>query len=148
MSAQSEIEKVLAAIETAWHAGDGTGFASVFIPDADFATWFGIRLQGREAIAASHDRIFDTIYRNTDLHLKLSYWRPVTEEVVVVHTEGWVTPQGGQPEGEAEVRPLLVMVRAGQGWQVAVFQNTPVLDPSKTGGDIRRMQQALAQMAA
>lgn len=42
----------------AWEAGDAHAYAAVFTADADYVTWFGQHVKGREAIEASHVPVF------------------------------------------------------------------------------------------
>ncbi len=49
-------------LQDAWNAADGAAFGKPFAPDADFVTIRG-ELHSGPAIAAGHQAIFDTIYR-------------------------------------------------------------------------------------
>ncbi len=51
-------------LQDAWNAADGAAFGKPFAPDADFVTIRG-ELHSGPAIAAGHQAIFDTIYRDS-----------------------------------------------------------------------------------
>ena len=106
----------------AWARGDGQAYASVFSEDATFDNAPGQRVVGRQGIAASHQRIFDSVLTHTRLGggypVQL---QSVTPDVVVVHASGAVLFAG---EDEAKVPPngLLTMVAARRGGRSKLAQ--------------------------
>jgi hypothetical protein len=54
-------ETIMQRLELAWNRADGAAFGEPFSADADFVAIRGDLHTGREAIAAGHQQIFDTI---------------------------------------------------------------------------------------
>lgn len=128
------IEGLVDQMEAGWRAGDGAAFAAPFAGDAYFTTWFGLRIEGREGIAAGHQQIFDTIYAGTAFEMEVIGVRFMNNNVALVRLDGWVVPaDGSEVEGDAQVRPLLVAERGATGWEIAAFQNTPVQEQGAVG---------------
>ena len=63
--------EVLAHLEAAWNAGDGTAFGDRYTADASFVTVRGEHILGREAIGAGHAGIFSTIYAGSVNRMEL-----------------------------------------------------------------------------
>ena len=61
MDPTSIAEAITRRLEDAWNAGDGAAFGAPFAADGDFVDIRGELHSGREAIAAGHQQIFDTI---------------------------------------------------------------------------------------
>jgi uncharacterized protein (TIGR02246 family) len=109
---EAAIRALLDRMGQAWARGDGEAYASVFSEDATYDNAPGQRVVGRQEIAASHQRIFDSVLRHTRLGSGYPVrLQPVTPEVVLVHASGAVLFAG---EDEAKVPPngLLTMVAA------------------------------------
>ncbi|XVQ84357.1 SgcJ/EcaC family oxidoreductase [Microbispora siamensis] len=51
-----DIHRLLDALTAAWNDGDAAAFAGTFTEDADYVTYFGLRIEGRQAIEDSHGR--------------------------------------------------------------------------------------------
>jgi len=124
---ESAIRQLLLRMQQAWESGDGQGYASVFSEDARYVNAPGERLVGRQAIAESHQRIFDTFFKDTRLGstypLELQL---LTADTVLVYGSGAVLFRG---ESETNVAPnglmTLVVVKRNAEWQCASFCNTP-----------------------
>lgn len=135
----ASIQAVVRRLETAWTTGNGEAWGREFADDADFTVWFGMRVKGREAIALSHQRIFDTIYKNTRVEMHIAGIHFITADVALVDIDAWVTNKGEERGAQdAEVHPLIVMARSDTGWAIEAFQNTPNYGPTRiVNGDIR-----------
>ena len=124
---EAAITGLLDGLREAWERGDGAGYASMFSDDARYVSATGVRSVGREQIASSHQRIFDSLFAAT--RLGSSYpveLQPVAPGVVLVHGVGAVLFPG---EREQRVAPngllTMVAVAGDRGWRVASFANTP-----------------------
>lgn len=115
---------VAAALTGAWNAAEGAAFARVFTDDADFVNIFGTRLTGRDAIARQHQLIFDTIYRGSVSAFTVAKTRRISDDAVVVLIEAQVKTPQGQMAGEVRTVITGVLVRDGDAWKIASFQNT------------------------
>src|ERR1044072_110438 len=86
-------------LETGWNTKSGALFAKPFADDADYVVINGNYIKGRAAIESGHQRIFDTIYKDTKLTRTVKQIRFLRADVAVVHVEGRLT--GNQLVNEA-----------------------------------------------
>jgi uncharacterized protein (TIGR02246 family) len=110
----------------AWGRGDGRAYGALFTDDADYVAFDGSRTVGREAIAASHQRLFGTWLKGTRLVGQVEGARFVGPDVALVHATGATL----MPGKDRPVRPsiqTLVAVRRDGGWRFAAFHNTRIV---------------------
>jgi uncharacterized protein (TIGR02246 family) len=112
-------------LETGWNTKSGATFAKPFAADADYVVINGMYIKGRDVIATQHQRIFDTIYKDTKIALTVKQVRFLRPDVVVVHASGH--RDGPTSELIQDAMLTLVMTKEGQGWSIAAFQNTAVV---------------------
>lgn len=136
---RAAIESVVADLSRAWRSGDGAAWGRCFTADADFTTWFGLRLSGREAISTGHQEIFESFYANTAYHLRVESVRFLSGEVALVALAGSVVGIDEEEPPTPHTVPLAVMVEDGGRWSVAAFQNTRAgeIDTRREQGDVR-----------
>ncbi|MVU79575.1 SgcJ/EcaC family oxidoreductase [Nocardia sp. ET3-3] len=121
---EEAVRELLARADGAWEAGDATAFAAVFAPDADYVTWFGQRLSGREAIDSAHAPLFAKYLKGTRTDGEITSVRFVTPDVALVHGRGAVV-RGRKKRNRFNTKMVLyVVVRRDGDWSVAAFQNT------------------------
>jgi uncharacterized protein (TIGR02246 family) len=136
---RSAVEAVVSGLERAWTAGNGQAWASYFAEDADFTVWFRLYLRGRDAIAAVHQEIFDSFYKNTKLRLDVPDLRFLRPDVAVVHFDGRIVGPGEQLPEQPQFVPVAVMTKEDGLWRVAVLHNTKNTVAEHLGkGDIRK----------
>ncbi len=111
-------------LERAWNEADGRAFGEPFAPDADFLTIRGEHLHGREAIAAGHQAIFDSIYKGSSTDFELTGARELSDDVILAHATAVLRAPSGPLAGEHSAVQSLVLVRGGDGWEIAGFHNT------------------------
>lgn len=111
-------------LETGWNTKSGALFAKPFAEDADYVIINGNYIKGRSVIESAHQRIFDTIFKNTNITLTVKQIRYLRADVAVVHVEGRRT--GPTKELEQDAMLTLMMTKEKQGWVIAAFQNTAV----------------------
>ncbi len=112
-------------LETGWNTKSGAVFAKPFAEDADYVVINGSYLKGRAAIESGHQRIFDTIYKDTNITLTVKQIRFLRPDVAVAHVEGHRT--GPTKELMQDAMLTLIMTKEKQGWVIAAFQNTAVM---------------------
>lgn len=114
-------------LEHGWNTKSGATFAKPFAEDADYVVINGIYIKGRAIIESQHQRIFDTIYKDTTLSLAVQQIRFLRPDVAVVHVKGHRSSSNEQFNQGAII--TLVMTKENQGWTIAAFQNTAISTP-------------------
>lgn len=112
-------------METGWNTKSGAVFAKSFAEDADYVVVNGMYIKGRTTIETQHQRIFDTIYKDTRINLTVKQIRFLRPDVAVVHVNGHRDGPTKELTGDAIL--TLVMTKETQGWTIAAFQNTSVV---------------------
>jgi uncharacterized protein (TIGR02246 family) len=120
------VRAVLSGLADAWNAGDATAYARLFTEDADYVTFFGVNIPGRQAIEASHRALFEGPLKGSKLigggePPKIRFVRP---DVAIVVAGGGSTVSGDEPDPERTSTLTYVLVRDPDAWRVASFQNT------------------------
>ena len=82
-------------------------------------------IKGRTLIAASHQRIFETIFKDTTATLRIKQIRFLRPDVAVVHVNAH--REGPTKELTQDALLTLVMTKEKQLWTIAAFQNTAVV---------------------
>lgn len=113
-----------------WNAKSGAEFAKPFAEDSDYVVVNGMHLKGRAANAAGHQQIFDTIYKDTDIAAKVEQIRFLRPDVAVVHVLAERFPKADKSQ-ITKGRLTLVMVKNGDKWEIAAFQNTQIQMPAQ-----------------
>lgn len=113
-------------MEHAWNTADGSAYAASFAPDSDYIAFDGTHLRGRDANARHHQRLFDSVLRNTRLVFESAPTvRFVADDVAVVHTMGSVLfPWQRHVTPQRRSNQTLVAVRRPEGWRFTAFHNT------------------------
>ena len=111
-------------METGWNTKSGAAFAKPFAEDADYVVINGMYFKGRAAIETAHQRIFDTVFKDTKITLTVKQIRFLRGDVAVVHVTGH--RDGPTDELKQDAMLTLVMTKEKQGWVIAAFQNTQI----------------------
>jgi uncharacterized protein (TIGR02246 family) len=122
-----EIQHLLARMTTTWNAGDSAAYAGLFTEDADYITFFGLHLKGRQAIEEVHRELFKTSIKLADGGPEARI-RPLTDDVALVVAGGHSSVNGEPDPSRASVITLTAL-RTPEGWRFASFQNTRVGKP-------------------
>ncbi|HSL55301.1 MAG TPA: SgcJ/EcaC family oxidoreductase [Pyrinomonadaceae bacterium] len=123
-SDEAALRESVKQMETGWNTRSGALFAKPFADDADYVVINGMYIKGRAVIESQHQRIFDTIYKDTNITLTVKQIRFLRPDVAVIHVEGRRT--GPTKELTQEAMLTLMMTKEKQGWVIAAFQNTAV----------------------
>lgn len=124
--AENVTTELIGRLELAWNEADGRAFGEPFTADADFINIRGDHLRGQEAIAAGHQAIFDSIYKGSSTDFKLVRARELSDHVILAHATAVLKVPSGPLAGEHNAVQTLVLVRGGDGWEIAGFHNTLV----------------------
>jgi uncharacterized protein (TIGR02246 family) len=111
-------------METGWNTKSGALFAKPFAEDADYVVINGMYIKGRTTIETQHQRIFDTIYKDTNINLTVKQIKFLRPDVAVVHVTG--QRRGPTKDLNQDAILTLVMTKDQHGWTIAAFQNTGV----------------------
>ena len=111
-------------LEAGWNTKSGALFAKPFAEDADYVVINGMYIKGRAVIETQHQRIFDTIFKDTTLSLTVKQIRFLRSDVAVVHVSGQRV--GPAKEHNQEAMITLMLTKEKQGWVIAAFQNTQI----------------------
>ena len=121
---EAALRDAVKQMENGWNTKSGATFAKPFAEDADYVVINGNHLKGRAMIESGHQRIFDTIYKDTNITLTVKQIRFLRADVAVVHVDGRRT--GPTKEVAQDAMLTLMMTKEKQGWVIAAFQNTAV----------------------
>lgn len=125
MTDRAAVEAVLSGLADAWNTGDATAYGRFFTEDADYVTFFGLNVPGREAIESSHRALFEGPLKGSKLTggggpPKVRF---VRDDVAIV-VAGGGSSLDGEPDPERASTVTYVLVREPDAWRVASFQNT------------------------
>lgn len=123
---RAALETIVAELAEAWNAGDAARFAACFSPDAEQVNIFGSRLLGREEIAARHDGVFKTIFRESANTLGILDARYAAADVLLVRLCSTVAVPHGPLAGTLQTIASLVLRKDDAGWEIVLFHNTRV----------------------
>ncbi|HZE39614.1 MAG TPA: SgcJ/EcaC family oxidoreductase [Stackebrandtia sp.] len=126
-----EVAPLLDALADAWNAGDGTAYGQLFTEDADYVTFFGMHMEGREAIAESHRMLFAGPLKGSRMPRHGSpKVRMLSDDVAFLVAKGGLSTTGADvPDADRGSVISLTAVRGADGWKFASFQNTRVSNP-------------------
>ena len=124
-SDEQAIRDAISAVEAGWNARDGKQFAAPFAEDADYVIVDGNYIKGRQIIAAGHQQIFDTVYRDTRYAATVHGIRFLADDVAVAHVEWNLTFL--QNAAVQKAMATAVMTEADGAWSIAAYHNTPIV---------------------
>jgi len=112
----------------AWGRGDGSAYGALFTADADYVAFDGSRTVGRQAIAESHQRLFDTWLKGTRLTGRIEAVRFLCPDVALVHATGGTIFAGeSAPRPSRDSIQTLVAVKRDGEWRFTAFHNSRTL---------------------
>lgn len=126
---EAAIRENVKQMESGWNTKSGASYARPFAQDADFVVINGMHIQGHEAIEKNHQRIFDTIFKNTTVSLTVKQVRFLRPDVAVVHVSGHRDAPEAERKLVMDATMVMVMTKEGGQWKIASFQNTEVTGP-------------------
>jgi uncharacterized protein (TIGR02246 family) len=125
----AEIDRVVAALEHAQQNEQPDEFIGLFRQDAIWTTGHGLRLNGRDEIAAFTRRVLPGAMRTSTARYEVVQVLFIRPDVAAVEVrQRPVSLDGQQLEGGTEGSPLYVMAKEGLSWKLVACQNTMVLD--------------------
>src|SRR5688500_969038 len=89
---RSAIHAIVSKLERGWNSGSGVQFAAPFAENSDYVVVNGMHLKGRRENAAGHQRIFDSIYKDSRLTIKIENIRMLRSDVAIAHLKAVLRP--------------------------------------------------------
>ena len=133
-SDEAAVRRLFQALLDAWGRGDAAGYAALFTEDADYVSFDGAHTRGREAIAASHQPLFQRWLKGTRLTGRIESVRFLSPGIALVHATGsTVFPGERRPRPSRDSIQTLIAICRPDGWRFAAFHNTRVLRRSRLG---------------
>ena len=120
------VQAIMQRLERAWNSADGTAFGDPFNPVADFVAIRGDMHTGRDAIAAGHQQIFDTIYAGSTVRYQVLQARELDDRVILAHARGTSSAPSGPLAGEHACTITVVLVKRDEQYEIASYHNTLV----------------------
>jgi uncharacterized protein (TIGR02246 family) len=118
----TDVTTVIDGIVDAWARADADAYGSYFTEDASYITFVGTRYEGRRDIAEGHRELFAKFVKGTRLAHEVVDARFLGADAAVVTTRG-DSYKGARPKKLTKVQTY-TLVREGDRWLVAAFQNT------------------------
>jgi len=123
---ESQIRDLVKTMEDGWAKKDGAYFAKPFAENADYVVINGMYIKGRTAIAEAHQRIFDSIYKETFIKTEVQHIRFLRPDIAIVHYTGHMTGGAGEQKTDSRAIITITVEKSANGWQIAAFQNTGI----------------------
>ena len=119
---------LLGQMQKSWNGGNAQAFAAVFGEQADFIDLMGGHNVGQQAIAKVHAALFANAYKGSKIEYKIEKQKPLAPTVMVLFLRMKLTMQRDGKPVDMLARPTLTLLKTQQGWRVAVYQGTRVVD--------------------
>jgi uncharacterized protein (TIGR02246 family) len=129
------IRGIADSIVAAWNKGDGSAVAAVYSESGTLVAGDGRVTRGQEQIARYHDKLFDTMLKDTRLTVRVTSIKFLAAHIALMQTEGGILwPRESSLASHNRGIQSFVVVREAGAWRIALFQNTRVLgeQPSRS----------------
>ena len=120
---EQAIRQIVQALEDAWNTGDAEAWSAHNADGICHTVFNGPSIDGKEAVHPAHSGIFKTIYKDTHQKFTVRWVRFLRPDVAAVQFD---TEMTGRDE-ILKARPLAVLTKQQERWQIEVFQNTPIM---------------------
>lgn len=127
------IRRLLTEQTKAWNQHDAQAWVRDFSQDVDFVNIIGMYFDGQDATKSRHATLFNGIFKNTHLDVKIWKVRLLGSEAAIVETvqtlRGYdALPPGIQPTepGVLRTRMKYVLQKQSGRWKIISAQNTAI----------------------
>lgn len=132
---EEKIRSIFNTIETGWNSKSAEKFASVFAEEHDYIVVNGLYFPGftRQRNAAAHQGLFDGIYKNSVVKLKVDKIRMLRPDLAIVTTLGSNNHEGGALPADPVIIMTVVVEKKKDDWKIISFHNhLMALDPKSS----------------
>lgn len=123
VSDETAIRELIRRQQDGWDSGDPRLYADVFTVDADYVSFLGSHLHGRDAIAASYAPLFRKLLHGSRLNIEITQVRFLNSDVALVHATAAVIRRGRRNHRTSRINTS-VAIRTTDGWLLTASQNT------------------------
>jgi uncharacterized protein (TIGR02246 family) len=122
---EQAIRNVIQKLEKGWNNASGETFASVFTDTHDFIVWNGYYFKGQniEDNTRTHDYIFSSMYKGTQLFLTVDKIRFIREDIALVHVFGSVVGKSETRPKDPQVLISMIVEKTNEDWKISSFHN-------------------------
>ncbi len=128
MQDRATIRQVLKDVETAWNNCDGYAFARSFVEDGEYRLVWGLKVQGREAIAQDYRKLFENRYCNSRMEMEIACMRFIRADVAHVETVNYF--HHAEFPFEKAITSIVV-AKENSEWRIVTFNNAGILPIEK-----------------
>jgi uncharacterized protein (TIGR02246 family) len=125
---QVAVEDFLDRFRMAWDAADARAYAALFTKDATYVIFLGEAMVGRTEIERNHVDVFGRWQKGTKMGVKAIAVQSLGADVCSVLTVGGI---GEKTPIAYDKIQTFTLVRRGDRWLCAAFQNTAMSDRAK-----------------
>lgn len=126
---ESAVRAVVLEFASTWNRHDMKAMHELNTADVEWINVTANHWRGNAAVRKGHDTIHRTIFAKTDMSVDQTLVRAVAPNVAIAVATmkfGPVTTPLGQVLPELRARGSFTMVKEGEGWKIAHFQNTNI----------------------
>ncbi|CAH8713682.1 SgcJ/EcaC family oxidoreductase [Paenibacillus thiaminolyticus] len=119
------------SLSVAWNHGDGKAYGLCFTEDADYVTFHGEHITGRDNIADVHHKLWEGVLRGSTLSGKITNLRFIAPDTAIFHAIGVVQLRWHKhaPKKRNSVNTNVAVKQNGK-WKIAAFHNCRIQVPS------------------
>ena len=122
---EQAVRSIITTLEKGWNSRSGETFASVFADVHDYIVVDGLYFSNwpRQANQAAHQGLFDGIYKNYDIKLKVDKVSFIRPDLAMIYAIGGGAETGKpMPEDPGIIMTVLAEKKA-DGWKIISFHN-------------------------
>jgi uncharacterized protein (TIGR02246 family) len=134
---EQAIRDIVTSMQKGWNAKDGKTFASGFAAVHNYIVINGMYLSAinPEINANSHQGIFNSIYKTTDLELKIDKITFVSPGLALVYVLGATYQKGAALPENPGAMISMVVEKKNDDWKIISFHNCPIQVSFKPGDE-------------
>ena len=122
---EEAVKGLISTMETAWNNKSGETFSSVFADVHDYIVVNGMYFPNftQKGNAAAHQNLFNGVYKNYDVRLKVdkvSFFRPDLAQVIII---GGGYQKGGSVPQDPTIVMTVIAEKKGENWKIISFHN-------------------------